>query len=179
MKEVKNMLKGTAASNGIGIGKILLLEEASLEYTPHEVTDIEAELQRFRNAIDELAAETEKDAAALRESAGEKEALIMEGHISLLNDPALKGETENMIQSGQCAEAAYEAMCDMFIGIFSSMEDEMMRQRAADVRDIKAGLLRKLLGIREIKVSDAPKGSVLLTKELTPSVTAGDRKSVV
>ena len=170
------MLKGTAASNGIGIGKILLLEEASLEYTPHEVADPAAELARFRAAIDELAAETERDAAALRESAGEKEALIMEGHISLLNDPALKGETETMIEGGQCAEAAYETMCDMFIGIFSSMEDEMMRQRAADVRDIKAGLLRKLLGIREIKVSDAPKGTVLLTKELTPSVTAGIKK---
>ena len=170
------MLKGTAASDGIGIGKILLLEEASLEYTPHEVADPAAELARFRAAIDELAAETERDAAALRESAGEKEALIMEGHISLLNDPALKGETETMIEGGQCAEAAYETMCDMFIGIFSSMEDEMMRQRAADVRDIKAGLLRKLLGIREIKVSDAPKGTVLLTKELTPSVTAGIKK---
>ena len=170
------MLKGIAASNGIGIGKILLLEEVSLEYTPREVADTAAEIERFQKAIDELTAETEKDAAALRESAGEKEALIMEGHISLLNDPALKGETENMIQSGQCAEAAYETMCDMFIGIFSSMEDEMMRQRAADVRDIKAGLLRKLLGIREIKVSDAPKGTVLLTKELTPSVTAGIKK---
>ena len=138
------MMKGTAASNGIGIGKILLLEEASLEYTPHSVEDPAAEVERFRNAVNELIAETERDAAALRAAAGEKEALIMEGHISLINDPALKGETENLITGGQCAEAAYEAMCDMFISIFSSMEDEMMRQRAADVRDIKSGLLRIL-----------------------------------
>ena len=169
-------MKGTAASNGIGIGKILLLEEVSLTYTPHAVEDPQAEIDRFRAAMDELIAETERDAQALRESAGEKEALIMEGHISLLNDPALKGETENMIQTGQCAEAAYESMCDMFISIFSSMEDEMMRQRAADVKDIKAGLLRILLGKKQVRVSDAPKGTVLLTHELTPSVTAGIKK---
>lgn len=170
------MIKGTAASDGIGIGRILLLEEASIEYTPHEVEDTKAEVERFRRAADQLVAETVRDAAAIRETAGEKEALIMEGHISLINDPALKGETENLIMGGQCAEAAFETMCDMFIGIFSSMEDEMMRQRAADVRDIKAGLLRILLGVKEVKVSDAPKGTVLLTKELTPSVTAGIRK---
>ena len=170
------MMKGTPVSDGIGIGKILLLEEASLEYTPHAVEDKEAEIARFRRAIDALTVETQHDANVLRETAGEKEALIMEGHISLINDPALKGETENLIMGGQCAEAAYESMCDMFIGIFSSMDDEMMRQRAADVRDIKAGLLRILLGVKEVKVSDAPKGTVLLTKELTPSVTAGIKK---
>jgi phosphotransferase system enzyme I (PtsI) len=170
------MMKGTAASDGIGIGKILLLEEVSLEYTPHPIEDAEAEILRFNNAIDELIEETKADAAALRETAGEKEALIMEGHISLINDPALRGETENLIRGGQCAEAAYESMCDMFIGIFSSMEDDMMRQRAADVKDIKNGLLRILLGVKEVKVSDAPKGTVILTKELTPSVTAGIKK---
>lgn len=170
------MFKGTPVSEGIGIGKILLLEEAKLEYTPHAVADPAAEAERFRAAIEELTRETRRDAASLRETAGEKEALIMEGHISLINDPALKGETENLIMGGQCAEAAYESMCDMFIGIFSSMEDEMMRQRAADVRDIKDGLLRILLGVKEVKISDAPKGTVILTRELTPSVTAGIKK---
>ena len=170
------MMKGTAASDGIGIGKILLLEETALTYTPHTVEDPDAEVERFRSALNTLAEETARDAAALRETAGEKEALIMEGHISLLNDPALKGETENLIKGGQCAEEAYATMCDMFIGIFSSMDDEMMRQRAADVRDIKTGLLRILLGVKVVKVSDAPKGTVLLTKELTPSVTAGIKK---
>ncbi len=170
------MIKGTAASDGIGIGRILLLEEVTLEYTPHTVTDTAAELERFRRAVDQFVAETERDAAALRETVGEKEALIMEGHISLINDPALKGETENLIMSGQCAEAAYENICDMFIGIFSSMDDEMMRQRAADIRDIKSGLLRILLGVKEVKIGDAPKGTVILTKELTPSVTAGIKK---
>ncbi|MBR3298322.1 MAG: phosphoenolpyruvate--protein phosphotransferase [Clostridia bacterium] len=170
------MIKGTAASDGIGIGKILLIEEASLEFTPHPVEDPAAEVERFRSAVNTLIAQTERDAAMLRETAGEKEALIMEGHISLLNDPALKGETENLIMGGQCAEEAYSSMCDMFVGIFSSMEDEMMRQRAADVRDIKAGLLRILLGVREVRISDAPKGTVILIKELTPSVTAGIKK---
>ncbi len=61
----------------------------------------------------------------------------------------------------------------MFIAMFSATDDELTKQRAADVRDIKSGVLGILLGVNEVKVSDAPKGTVLVAKELTPSVTAG------
>lgn len=61
----------------------------------------------------------------------------------------------------------------MFIAMFSATDDELTKQRAADVRDIKSGVLGILLGVNEIKVSDAPKGTVLVARELTPSVTAG------
>lgn len=61
----------------------------------------------------------------------------------------------------------------MFIAMFSAADDELTKQRAADVRDIKSGVLGILLGVNEIKVSDAPKGTVLVARELTPSVTAG------
>ena len=170
------MLKGTAASEGIGIGKILLIEEVSLEYTPHSISDPEQEVARFKDAIAEFVRQTEEQAEALKASAGEKEAEIMLGHISMINDPYMQGETEKLIQSGQCAEQAFEATCDVFINMFSNVEDEMMRQRATDIRDIKSGLLAVLLGVKEVKVSDAPKGTVLLARELTPSVTAGINK---
>jgi phosphotransferase system enzyme I (PtsI) len=64
----------------------------------------------------------------------------------------------------------------MFINMFANVEDEMMRQRAADIRDIKSGVLAVLLGVKEVKVSDAPAGTILLARELTPSVTAGINK---
>lgn len=167
------MLHGTAASEGIGIGKVMLIEEHSLEYTPRTVTDTEAESQRFKTAVDAFCYNTEKQAENLRSSAGEKEAEILAGHIQIIRDPYLSGEIEKLIADGQCAESALEHMCDMFITMFSAADDELTKQRAADVRDIKSGVLGILLGVNEIKVSDAPKGTVLVARELTPSVTAG------
>lgn len=173
LQEVKIMLHGTAASEGIGIGKVMLIEEHSLEYTPRTVTDTEAESQRFKAAVDAFCYNTEKQAENLRSSAGEKEAEILAGHIQIIKDPYLSGEIEKLIADGQCAESALEHMCDMFITMFSAANDELTKQRAADVRDIKSGVLGILLGVNEIKVSDAPKGTVLVARELTPSVTAG------
>lgn len=167
------MLHGTAASEGIGIGKVMLIEEHSLEYTPRTVTDTEAESQRFKTAVDAFCYNTEKQAENLRSSAGEKEAEILAGHIQIIRDPYLSGEIEKLIADGQCAESSLEHMCDMFIAMFSAADDELTKQRAADVRDIKSGVLGILLGVNEIKVSDAPKGTVLVARELTPSVTAG------
>ena len=173
LQEVKIMLHGTAASEGIGIGKVMLIEEHSLEYTPRTVTDTEAESQRFKAAVDAFCYNTEKQAENLRSSAGEKEAEILAGHIQIIKDPYLSGEIEKLIADGQCAESALEHMCDMFIAMFSAADDELTKQRAADVRDIKSGGLGILLVVNEIKVSDAPKGTVLVARELTPSVTAG------
>ena len=166
------MLKGIGVSMGIGIGKVLLIEDHSLEYTPRTVEDTQAETRRFQNAVDVFCVNTEKQAEALKISAGAKEAEIMLGHISIVKDPFLLGEVEKLIAGGQCAEAAFESMCDMFIQIFSAAEDDLTKQRAADVRDVKAGVLGILLGVTEVKLSDAPAGTVLCARELTPSMIA-------
>lgn len=170
------MLKGTAASDGIGIGKVLIIEEHSLEYTPKTVTDTDAETERFKNAVDVFCENTAKQADNLRKSAGEKEAEILEGHIQIIKDPYLSGEIDKLISDGQCAESALEHMCDMFIAMFSAADDELTKQRAADVKDIKTGVLSVLLGVKEVKISDAPSGTVIVANELTPSVTAGINK---
>lgn len=170
------MFNGTPASDGIGIGKVLIIEENSLEYTPKTVEDTEAESQRFRNAVDEFCKNTLEQAENLRKSAGDKEAEILEGHIAIIKDPYLCGEIEKLIDDGQCAESALEHMCDMFIAMFSATDDELTKQRAADVRDIKTGVLSILLGVQEVKISSAPSGTVLVAKELTPSMTAGINK---
>lgn len=173
------MFKGTAASEGIGIGRILLIEEPKLEYTPHTVQDTEAEIRRFHDAVETFIARTRAQAEALTASAGADEAEIIRGHISMIQDPYLCGEAEKLIAGGQCAEAAFESMCDMFIMVFSQAEDELTRQRAADVRDVKRGLLGVLLGVGAVKISDAPAGTVLLAHELTPSMTAGIQKGSI
>lgn len=170
------MLYGIAASEGIGIGRVMLIEEHSLEYTPKTITDTEAESQRYKNAVETFCDNTKAQAENLRSSAGEKEAEILEGHIQIIKDPYLSGEIEKLISDGQCAEAALEHMCDMFIAMFSAADDELTQQRAADVKDIKSGVLSILLGVKEVKISAAPKGTIIVAKELTPSMTAGINK---
>lgn len=166
------MIKGIGVSSGIGIGKILRVEEHALTYTPKTVTDTKAETQRFHDAVDVFCENTTAQAEALRATVGAKEAEIMLGHISIVKDPFLIGEIDKLISGGQCAEAAFEQICDMFIQMFSAVEDEMTRQRAADVRDVKTGVLSVLLGIQEVKLSDAPAGTIICVEELTPSMMA-------
>lgn len=170
------MLKGIAASEGIGIGKVMIIEDTALEYTPKTVTDTEAELQRFRDAVDTFCEETMQQAEAVKKSAGEKEAEILMGHIYMMKDPGMVGSMEAQITSGQCAEAALEQICDMFIEAFSATGDEVTAQRAADVKDIKTAILGILLGVKTVKISEAPAGTVIVAKEVTPSMTAGINK---
>ena len=170
------MLKGIGASEGYGIGRVMLVVEQSLEYTPKEITDIDAELERYRSAVDTFCDNTMAQAEAIKQSAGEKEAEIMLGHIAIIRDPFMGGEIENLIKAHQCAEAAVEQICKMFIDMFSATGDDLTMQRATDVKDIRDGLLSILLGVSEVKISDAPAGTVIVVKELTPSMTAGIKK---
>lgn len=170
------MLKGIGASEGYGIGRVMVIAEQSLEYTPKEVADVDAELERFHNAINVFCDNTMQQADAIRKSTGDKEAEILEGHIAIIRDPFMGGEIENLIKSGQCAEASVEQICKMFIDMFSATGDDLTMQRATDVKDIRDGLLGILLGVKEVKISDAPAGTVLVCRELTPSMTAGIKK---
>ena len=170
------MIKGTGVSVGIGIGNIMRVEEHYLEYTPKQVTDTDREIKRFHDATDVFCKNTEIQADILKSSVGADESEIMLGHITIAKDPFLIDEVDKLIKTGQCAEAAFESMCDMFIQIFSAAEDDITRQRAADVRDVKSGVLGILLGINEVVLSNVPSNTVICVKELTPSMMAGIKK---
>lgn len=173
------MYKGIGGSAGIGIGKVMLIVEQSLDFTPKTVSDTDAELQRYRNAVSKFCQNTEQQAEQLKESAGEKEAEIIMGHILMIQDPYMNSEIENSIKGGSCAEQALTDICNMFITVFSSADDELTQQRATDVKDIKNAVLSILLGIEEQNISDAPKGTIIVAKDLTPSMTAGINKDNV
>jgi phosphotransferase system enzyme I (PtsI) len=170
------MIKGLGVSDGYGIGRVMLILDQKLDYTPREIADVDAEIARFHDAIDQFTKNTLEQADAVRQSTGDKEAEILEGHIAIISDPFMKGEIENLIKAHQCAEAAVEQICQMFIDMFTATGDDLTMQRAADVKDIRDSLLAILLGVQEIKISDAPEGTVLVVRELTPSMTAGIKK---
>ncbi|MGN1131391.1 MAG: phosphoenolpyruvate--protein phosphotransferase [Ruminococcus sp.] len=166
------MLKGINASEGIGIGKVMLIEEVNLEYEKKKVTDTQAEIERYRNALDAFCKKTEKQAENIKKTVGEKEAEILLGHLLMIKDPGMSSSIEGNISSGSCAEEAVEQVCDMFIGIFSMAEDDLTKQRASDIEDIKSGLIATLLGKEEVDIASAPAGTVLVAKDLTPSMTS-------
>ena len=98
----------------------------------------------------------------------------MQGHMMLLMDPMLTGEIENTITGeGICSEYAIEQVCTTYADMFASMDDELMQQRATDMRDIKTRMQRVLLGVESVDISALPEGSILVAKDLTPSMTAG------
>ena len=166
------MYKGIAASRGIGIGSICRIIEQDLSFETKMVSDVEAEKARFQKAIDDFVEETYAMAEDVKKNIGEKESEILLGHAVMISDPSMSGEMFSMIDAGQCAEAALTGVCDMFYGIFSTMDDEMMKQRASDIADVKVSILKKLLGVKDIEISKVPKGTVLVCKDLTPSMTS-------
>ena len=173
------MYKGIGASAGIGIGNVVIIKEQSLEYTMRTVSDIDAEIKRINDAIDTFSARTQEMAEDIKQRLGEKEAEILEGQLLMVMDPSLTSEMETLIKSGQCAEAALEAVCDMFIQVFSMADDELTKQRATDIHDIKTRVLKILLGIEDVDISAVPAGTVLVARDLTPSMTAGINKENV
>lgn len=166
------MLKGINASEGIGIGKVMLIEEVNLEYEKKKITDTHAEIERYRKAFEAFCEKTEKQAENIKNTVGEKEAEILLGHLLMIKDPGMSSSIEGNISNGSCAEEAVEQVCDMFIGIFSMADDELTKQRASDIEDIKTGLISTLLGKEEVDIASAPAGTVLVAKDLTPSMTS-------
>ena len=173
------MFEGIPASRGIGIGSICVIAEHELKYDNAKIEDVAAEQKRFQDAIDKFKVETTEMAEDIRKRIGPKEAEILEGHLVMISDPSMSGEMNKMIATGQCAEAAVEAVCDMFIGMFSKMDDDMMRQRASDIADVKVSLLKILLGIEDVDISKVAPGTILVAKDLTPSMTSQIHKENV
>lgn len=168
------MFKGTNASAGIGIGKAAIIKENELVIRPEKVIDGAAEVERFKGALAETIAQTETLAADLATRVGEKEAEIMQGHLMLLNDPMLTNEIESAITGDNvCSEFAIETVCTMYADMFASMDDELMQQRATDMRDIKVRLQQVLQGVKPVDIAALPEDSVIVAKDLTPSMTAG------
>lgn len=172
------MLKGIAVSDGIGIGKAYVIKEEQLTYEA-TAEDASKELQRLHQAVDTFCRRTERLAESIAKSVKPKDAEIIRGHIQMLKDPYMISQMEEKIQSGASAEAACEEVLNQFIALFSGVDDELTRQRATDVADIKKRMLRILLGAEEKSLAEIPPESVLVTEDLTPSMTAEMKKEHV
>ena len=173
------ILRGIAASDGIGLGRAVCVREENLDYSDVAYSGKESEKARLQAAIEEFEQRTSAMAEHIRQQVGDKESEILTGQIAMLADPFMRSQMQDAIDGGACAEAAVDNVCTMYADMFAAVEDEMMRQRATDVKDIRSRLLGILLGAASVDLSNLPAGTVLVTRELTPSMTVGLQKENV
>lgn len=168
----ERVLYGVAGSPGIGIGHALVYKEKPMGSLDREIADPKMELERYRNAVETFCRVTQVKADRVAEMAGKEQGDIIRCQTDMIHDPYMSGQVEGRIALGQSAEAALSASCDLFIDLFTASDDEIIRQRAADVRDLRGGMLRLLLGLPEMDFSALQPGTVLLAEELSPSAVS-------
>ena len=166
------MYEGVNASDGIGIGVARVAVEPDLSFTPHAPEDAGDEKQRYAAAVAKFVEQTNAQIARMTETVGEEAAAIMGAHIEFAEDEGIQEMVNGSIESGMCAEQAVSEAYDMYYNMFANMEDELFRERAADVADVKTGLLADLLGKEVVDLSTLPENSIVVVGELTPSMTA-------
>ena len=170
--------QGIAASGGIGIGQAAVIRQ-ELPAFPLTADNSAAELQRLKAAISEFMASTAAMAEEIRVRVGQKESEILTGQILMIQDPEMTDEMEALIGEGSSAEAAVDATCREFSGMLAALDDDMMRQRATDVDDLRRRLLSQLLGVPQVNLQCLPDNTVLVAAELTPSMTVGLKAEAV
>lgn len=171
------MYKGVNASEGIGIGVARVAVEPDLSFVPHSPEDTDAEKQRYVNAREKFVKQTQAQIERMKKTVGEGTAAIMQAHIDFAQDDGIIDMVNNSITDGMCAEQAVQNAYDMYYNMFANMDDELFRERSADVADVRNGLLADLLGVELINLSALPENSVVVVHELTPSMTADIDKS--
>ena len=175
------MLKGIGASPGIVLGKALVIEETELVIERKTINDTQAEVTKLKDAVaiskEELTKVKEKALAEL----GEHEAEIFEAHLLVLEDPELVESAVCKINDEKVnAEFALNEIKEMFVTMFESMDNEYMRERAADIKDVTNRIIRHILGVKVVDLANLEEEVVLVAHDLTPSDTATmDKKKVL
>lgn len=163
------MLVGKGISEGIGLGKAVILKENGLKIEKQKIEDISAEKQQIYDAVKEVESEIEK----LIQKIDGTEKEIMQAYLMILQDPSLIQETIKIIEQDKCNSAyAVENGLNQIIKTFEEMDDPYMAARSRDIEDMKKRILAKLLKIEEIDLSKLPENTILVAKELSTSDTA-------
>ena len=166
-------LQGIAASNGIAIAKAYKLVEPDFSFEKRTVDAPAEEIARFQSALQTAKAELEKIRDHAGTALGADKAAIFDAHLLVLSDPELISPIEDKIKTENVnAELALKETADMFIGMFESMDNEYMKERAADIRDVTKRVLAHLLGIQIPNPSMIAEEVVIVAEDLTPSDTA-------
>ncbi|MGB6779521.1 MAG: phosphoenolpyruvate--protein phosphotransferase [Planococcus citreus] len=165
-------LSGIAASTGIAIAKAFRLENPELTVEQLQVGNPAEEIARFDAAVAQSAAELEVIQEKTAQQISDKEAAIFGAHLLVLSDPELIGPIkERIVTDSVNAEFALQETSDMFITMFEAMDNDYMKERAADIRDVRKRLLSHLLGVKIQDPSMIDEEVIVIAEDLTPSDT--------
>ncbi|MCL9782834.1 phosphoenolpyruvate-protein phosphotransferase PtsI [Vibrio sp. S4M6] len=169
------MISGILASPGIAFGKALLLQEDEIILNTNSISDdqVEAEVQRFYDARNKSSAQLETVKKKALETFGEEKEAIFEGHIMLLEDEELEEEILALIKNDKMhADNAIHTVIEEQATALESLDDEYLKERATDIRDIGTRFVKNALGINIVSLSDINEEVILVAYDLTPSETA-------
>lgn len=178
---MSKLIKGIAASDGVAIAKAYLLVEPDLTFDKNEkVTDVEGEVAKFNNAIEASKVELTKIRNNAEVQLGADKAAIFDAHLLVLDDPELIQPIQDKIKNENAnAATALTDVTTQFVTIFESMDNEYMKERAADIRDVSKRVLSHILGIELPNPSMIDESIVIVGNDLTPSDTAQLNKEFV
>lgn len=170
---MSKVVKGIEASPGIAIGQIFLYQEKELVIDEKRKCDSDCEKERLLNGREKSKEQLLKIREKTAEKLGEDKAAIFDGHITLLEDEDLFDEVVDIIEDEEiCAEAALQRGIDDYCEMLANLEDEYLRERAADLRDIGKRWLYNTSGVEILDLGSLPPNTVIAAKDLTPSDTA-------
>lgn len=173
-------MKGLGTSPGIGIGKVFLYVEPEINVEKKNIESPELEIERFNESINKAMEEIDYLYKRTLDEVGQDEAEIFTAHKMMLEDPEFINGVKGKINNENAnAEWAVNEVANQFIAVFEGIEDEYLRARAADLKDVSSRLLRVLLGIEPIDLMAINKESIIVAEDLTPSDTAGMNKDKV
>ncbi|MBO1589215.1 phosphoenolpyruvate-protein phosphotransferase PtsI [Yersinia pseudotuberculosis] len=169
------MISGILVSPGIAFGKALLLKEDEIVINRKKISadQVEQEVERFKAGRAKAAEQLEAIKTKAGASLGEEKAAIFEGHIMLLEDEELEQEIIALIKDEHAsADAAAYSVIEGQAKALEELDDEYLKERAADVRDIGKRLLKNILGLNIVDLSAIQDEVILVATDLTPSETA-------
>lgn len=174
-------MKGIGVSPGIVIGKVLLKEENKIVIEKKNIISCEDEITRFKTAMENSKVEIQEIYNNVLKNIGEEEATIFEAHLMILEDPEMSQQMEKEIQDNSVnAEWALKQTSETFIAMFEAMDNEYMKERAADIKDVTSRLMKKLLNIKEVNFGQLASEVIIVANDLTPSDTSQiDKKKVL
>ncbi|HGO1646912.1 TPA: phosphoenolpyruvate--protein phosphotransferase [Staphylococcus aureus] len=178
---MSKLIKGIAASDGVAIAKAYLLVEPDLTFDKNEkVTDVEGEVAKFNSAIEASKVELTKIRNNAEVQLGADKAAIFDAHLLVLDDPELIQPIQDKIKNENAnAATALTDVTTQFVTIFESMDNEYMKERAADIRDVSKRVLSHILGVELSNPSMIDESVVIVGNDLTPSDTAQLNKEFV
>ncbi|MDQ0256467.1 phosphotransferase system enzyme I (PtsI) [Evansella vedderi] len=177
---MSKLLTGIGASSGIAIAKSFKIETPDLTVEKKNIENAEEEIAVFNKALEASIGELEVIREKTKQDLGEEHAEIFSAHILVLNDPELVDTIRQKVKDEKVNAAfALKEVADQFVSMFESMDNEYMKERAADIRDVSQRVLAHVLGKPIVSLAEINEEVVLIAEDLTPSETAQLNKKYV